>query len=450
VERVVGISEPDSEVLPRAITEVASPPPGDCCQRPDKSDLVNQIFVEIVRGRPSPELDTAWDDLLICADTPNVFMQPRIIRAATPDRRIVTLLAWRQDGRHRQLAGFWAFSIAKPHLSLLPIMALCAPAATEHAYLSAPVIDRDYLDATLRAMLEAIAETSDLPKIVALESMSGSGTTYRALLRVLGERGSPSCRLEAKNRPLLLPGDGASDYMESALSSSSRKKLRQHRRRLSEMGRLETVVARSVADVQRGFEAFLTLEQNGWKGQNGSALLSKPDQANFGRTMITTLAQAGAASIYALELDGRPISVQVVLRAGHAAYTWKTAYDERLGDYSPGMLLFEDYSKAFLADPTIAFADSCAFDDTGYMAAWKERKLVIDLWFDTRRGQSISFTAITRAQKTYLPLREMAKKVYQRLPILQAARNAAKAASSSPVRNGKQASSKAAQAARAI
>jgi len=450
VERVVGISEPNSEVLPRAIAEVAPPPPGDGCQRPDKSDLVNQIFVEIVRGRPSPELDTAWDDLLIRADTPNVFMQPRIIRAATPDRQVVTLLAWRQDGRHRQLAGFWAFSIAKPHLSILPIVALCALAATEHAYLSAPVIDRDCLDATLRAMLEAIAEASDLPRIVALESMSGSGTTYEALLRVLGERRSQSCRLEAKNRPLLVPGDGASDYMESALSSSSRKKLRQHRRRLREMGPLETVVARSVPDVQRGFEAFLTLEQNGWKGQNGTALLSEPDQANFGRTMVTALAQAGGASIYALELDGRPISVQVVLRAGHAAYTWKTAYDERLGDYSPGMLLFEDYSRALLADPTIAFADSCAFDDTGYMAAWKERKLVIDLWFDTRRGQSISFTAITHAQKTYLPLREMAKKVYQRLPILQAARNAAKAASSSPVRNGKQASSKAAQAARAI
>jgi len=450
VGRVVGISEPGSEVLPRAIAKVASPPPGDGCQRGDKSDLVNKIFVEIVRGRPSPELDTAWDDLLIRADTPNVFMQPRVIRAATPDRQTVTLLAWRQDGRHRQLAGFWAFSIAKPHLSLLPFAALCAPAATEHAYLSAPVIDRNCLDATLRAMLEAIAEASDLPKIVALESMSGSGRTYKALLRVLGERGGQSCRLEAKNRPLLVPGDGASGYMENALSGSSRKKLRQHRRRLSEMGRLETVVARSVPDVQRGFEAFLTLEQNGWKGHNGTALLSEPDQANFGRTMVTALAQAGAASIYALELDGRPISVQVVLRAGHAAYTWKTAYDERLGDYSPGMLLFEDYSKAFLADPTIAFADSCAFDDTGYMAAWKERKLVIDLWFDTRRGQSTSFTAITRTQKTYLPLREMVKKIYLRLPMLQTARSAAKAASNAPVKNSKKALSKAGQVARAI
>jgi hypothetical protein len=450
VERVVGISETGSEVLPRAIAKMASPPPGDGFERGDKSDLVNQIFVEIVRGRPSLELDTAWDDLLVRADTPNVFMQPCVIRAATPDRRIVTLLAWRQDGRHRRLIGIWAFSIAKPHLSILPIVALCAPAATEHAYLSAPVIDRDCLDATLQAMLEAIAEASDLPKIVALESMSGSGKTYEALLRVLGERNSQSCHLDAKTRPLLVTTGNASDYMEKALSSASRKKLRQHRRRLREMGRLETVVAHSVADVQRGFEAFLTLEQSGWKGRNGTALLSSCDQANFGRSMVTALAQAGTASVHALELDGRPISVQVVLRAGLAAYTWKTAYDERLSDFSPGMLLFEDYSKAFLDDPTIAFADSCAFDDTGYMAAWKDRKLVIDLWLDTRRGQSTSFTAITRAQRTYLPLREIAKKVYQRLPILQGARNAAKAASGRPVRNSKQALAKAAQAVRAI
>jgi hypothetical protein len=412
--------------------------------------LVNQIFVEIVRGRPLSELDAAWDDLIARADAPNVFMQPRVIRAAAPERQIVTLLAWQRDGSHRQLAGFWAFSIGKPHLSILPVVALCAPAATEHVYLSAPVIDRNCLDATLHAMLEAIAKAPDLPKIVALESMSGSGTTYQALLRVLGERQSRSCRLEAKNRPLLMPGHDPSDYMEKALSSASRKKLRQHRRRLREMGRLETVVAHTVADVQRGFEAFLTLEQSGWKGRNGTALLSKPDQANFGRTMVASLAQTGAASIYALELDGRPISVQVVLRAGHAAYTWKTAYDERLSDFSPGMLLFEDYSKAFLADSTIAFADSCAFDDTGYMAAWRERKLVIDLWFDARSGQSASFTAITCAQRAYLPLREMMKKIYLRLPMLQIARSAAKAASGDATQNSQQASSKTARVARAI
>ena len=51
--------------------------------------------------------------------------------------------------------------------------------------------------------------------------------------------------------------------------------------------------------------------------------------------------------------------MQLVVRAGTAAFTWKTAYDERFRDFSPGMLLLEDYTAALLADERIAFADSC-------------------------------------------------------------------------------------------
>ena len=52
--------------------------------------------------------------------------------------------------------------------------------------------------------------------------------------------------------------------------------------------------------------------------------------------------------------------MQIVLRAGPTAFTWKTAYDEALRDFSPGMLLLEDYTAAFLADPSIATVDSCS------------------------------------------------------------------------------------------
>ena len=38
------------------------------------------------------------------------------------------------------------------------------------------------------------------------------------------------------------------------------------------------------------------------------------------------------------------------MRAGAVAFTWKTAYDEQFHDFSPGMLLLEDYTAAFLAD----------------------------------------------------------------------------------------------------
>jgi hypothetical protein len=384
----------------------------------NKRRAEHSVFVEIVRGKPPAELDRHWPDLLTRADEPNVFMQPQVIRASGSDSRTVSLLAWDNFGRERHLRGFWAFSIGKPQPSLVPVSALRAP-PTGHAYLSAPVIDRGCLETVLHAMLDAIANATDLPKFIALESMSGAGATCEALTRVLAQRDGRFCRLDAKPRPLLMAGDKAEGYLEKAFSSTSRKKLRQRRRRLAEMGTLQTTVVSAPDTVGSAFETFLALELKGWKGQRGTAILNNPDEAAFARDLIADLAQAGDVSIHALELNGRPISMQIVLRAGNAVYTWKTAYDEALGDFSPGMLLFEDYSKAFLADPSILFADSCAFDDSGYMAAWTERKLVIDLWVDARRGGSALFAVAARLQRSYLPLRDAAKQAYRRSAVLQ-------------------------------
>jgi Acetyltransferase (GNAT) domain len=85
--------------------------------------------------------------------------------------------------------------------------------------------------------------------------------------------------------------------------------------------------------------------------------------------------------IHVLSFDARPLSMQILLECGRAAFSWKTAYDETFRDFSPGMLLFEDYTAALLADPTIAYADSRAYDDRSFMA-WTEKQTIADLWFD--------------------------------------------------------------------
>jgi hypothetical protein len=440
VDRAVGLQKPDAFALPDT-GGLATYFPDTDPTRPDDHSAKPTVRVEIVRGKLPVELDEAWRDLLRRTDEPNVFMHPCALRAAPAGRRIVTLLAWQLSGNTRRLSGLWAFAIGKPHLSVLPVTALCGP-PTSNAYLAAPVVDRDALDVTLNAMLDAIAAATDLPKLIALESTGGAGAVHDALLRVLAQRESELHRLDTKSRPLLMPGDGAANYLEKAMSSSSRKKLRQQRRRLGEQGQLKTTIARALSDVQRAFEAFLILEAKGWKGRRGTALLRDPAEAAFARKMILALAQAGEASIYALELDGRPVSMQVVLQSGSAAYTWKTAYDETLGDFSPGVLLFEDYSKAFLADPSIVSADSCAFDDTGHMAAWTERKLVVDLWFDARPGASINLAVAAGMRKAYLPLRLAAKQIYLLSPIIQDWRRKAMALWMRKRKHGDQASSK--------
>jgi CelD/BcsL family acetyltransferase involved in cellulose biosynthesis len=255
-------------------------------------------------------------------------------------------------------------------------------------------------------MLAYIAGNPALPKLIALEAMTAEGQTMHALTRVLARRGSAPVMLARSMRPKLASTLDGKKYLEKALSSGSRKKLRQQRRRLAEKGSLESRVVRNA------LEQFLTLEAAGWKGRQGTALLNSEADAAFARAMVENLARCGEASVHALYLDDRPVSMQIVLRAGPAAFTWKTAYDESWRDVSPGMLLLEDYTAAFLADESIAYVDSCAHDDTGFMAAWSEREAIATVWFDCRAGASITFTMLSRLQKAYLALRQSAKRLY--------------------------------------
>jgi len=261
-------------------------------------------------------------------------------------------------------------------------------------------------------MLDRIAGDPQLPKIIALDAIGTDGPTYEALMRVLAHRGSVPCILEEFRRPKLASDLDGKAYLAEALSGSSRKKLRQHRRKLSERGDLAFVIASEPAAVRRALEEFLVMEAKGWKGQQGTALLSDSTDAAFMRGAVSALAELGCASIHSLYLDGKPVSMQIVARCGAAAFTWKTAYDETLREFSPGMLLLEDYTAAFLADKSIAFVDSCSLDDSGYMSAWVERQPVADLWIDARQGGSLTFRVLSGLQKNYRNLRAAAKSAY--------------------------------------
>jgi CelD/BcsL family acetyltransferase involved in cellulose biosynthesis len=355
-----------------------------------------------------------WEDLLPRADTANVFMNPVLVQLVGqfyPVHRSRALLAWRSDGTRRQLVGVWAFGIGRARRSVIPVPVLTAP-PMPHGYLASPVIDRDCLDGVLEAMLAHISADPTLPKIVSLEAMGADTATMAALSRALAARGSSSCIFARWLRPKLASDLDGRSYVEHALSSSSRKKLRQHRRRLADRGALRFDLVAEAEAVRRAFEDFLALEAAGWKGRKGTALLSHASDAHFARAMIAALAAQGRAYIYALTLDAKPVSTQIVLRAGRAAFTWKTAYDEDLADFSPGMLLLEDYTAAFLADDTIGCVDSCAFDESGYMAAWTERAAIARLWFDARPGRSPVFVLLSRLQAFHLALRRRAKAIY--------------------------------------
>lgn len=374
--------------------------------------LSSHLVVERAGADRLAAITDDWRDLGSRADSRNIFMHPLLLAAAMasyPERNIVPLLAW--EGA--RLVGFWAFAQGHPPRSVVPVQMLSAP-PTPNAYLAQPVIDRDRLEPVLDAFLTHVAGATDLPKIVALDAVNVDGATSAALTRVIAARRGAVHVFSHAPRPMLASELDAKAYFEQAMSASSRKKLRQHRRRLGEKGALQSIVITEPKAVCRAFEDFLALEAAGWKGREGTALLSDAADAAFARAMVCTLAEQGEAAIHALALDGKPASMQIVLRSGRTAYTWKTAFDEALHDFSPGTLLFEDYTASLIADPEIDVVDSCSFDDSGYMASWRERATLAHLWFDARPGGSATFTLAVRLQSAYLAVRAQAKAVYLR------------------------------------
>ena len=370
------------------------------------------IAVDYVTGARLAALAEDWTDLARRADVANIFMHPALLAEADvayPEREIGALAAY-ANGR---LAGLWGFAHMRAHQSPLPLTVLAAPPAP-NSYLSTPVIDRDLLDPVCEAFLTFIANAADLPNIVALDAMGTDTATFAALERVLAARGGAMHVFSRAQRPKLASSLDAKAYFEQAMSASSRKKLRQHRRRLGEKGALASLVVTAPDAVMRAFEDFLALEASGWKGRQATALLSDAADAQFTRAMIATLAAQGDAEIHSLTLDGRPVSMQVLLRAGRTAFTWKTCYDEALHDFSPGTLLFEDYTAHLLADANVDAVDSCSFDDTGYMASWQERGEIATLWFDARPRHSMTFVLFARLQSAYLALRAQAKTAYRK------------------------------------
>jgi CelD/BcsL family acetyltransferase involved in cellulose biosynthesis len=268
--------------------------------------VTQNVAVEIVDAAQLANLRSQWAELLTRADAPNVFMDPALVAvadAADPSTQHRALLAWKHIDGRRQLAGIWTFAIARARKSPLPTRFLSAPAFA-HGYLATPVIDRTCLDEVLDIMLDTIANDADLPKIIALDTMGTDGATYDALTRILEQRESAPCVFEQSNRPKLVSDLDGKAYLEKAVSSSTRKKLRQHRRRLSETGALTSVIATEPAEVRKALEEFLAIEAAGWKGKNGTALASDPADAAFMRGAVAALADHGAASIHSVYLDG--------------------------------------------------------------------------------------------------------------------------------------------------
>jgi len=319
---------------------------------------------------------STFADLCWRAEAPNLHMAPAAVAAALSfgiASEDIVVLAAQEQGDER-LLGLWALRRTRGlHSGLVP--ALEAPLVPLYEVSSAPVLDREHAGEVAVALLSAIIEAGDLPKILKLSLLPMQGSVFAAFDAAQAATGSTITTFERWQRPMLVPepGDDVERYLRRALGQGYKKRMQQHRQ-LEKAGTLAYQRHRR-ADAVAALEDFLALEAAGWKGRSGTALASLPDHSSYIREIVGNFASPDAVRVDLLRLDDQPIAGGLLLDLAGQSHFLKIAYDEGKARLSPGRALAIEMLRADFAAGRPFRLDSGAGDRVDPSAyPWGERQ----------------------------------------------------------------------------
>ncbi|MGH2955382.1 MAG: GNAT family N-acetyltransferase [Solirubrobacterales bacterium] len=124
----------------------------------------------------------------------------------------------------------------------------------------------------------------------------------------------------------------------STRSRNLRKGVKRRRNRLQELGQLELEIASGDDGLERLEEAF-QLEASGWKGERGTAIVSRPETRRFYEEVARWAAETGMLRIVTLRLNDRAVAMHLSIEAGDDYFTLKVGYDPEFEKAAPSKLL---------------------------------------------------------------------------------------------------------------
>ncbi|GAA0785905.1 GNAT family N-acetyltransferase [Roseibium denhamense] len=270
--------------------------------------------------------ETLWQELADTSIDPNPFFTPGFLQAYLRDMSVspVRLVGVRDKVSSRWLA---AAPVGRRRNGL--VLPMTGTWATEYAPLGTPLLHDQANEAVLRLFLEAATGQSGTLAIPYLPVTSKTATRFKDAFQ------NGACWSVRSERAGQIGGADEAVSPTAGLSAKRRKEMRRLLRRLEDHGRVtfdSLVAGQAIA----GFEAFLTLEEAGWKGRIGTALNSRPQTAAFARSAIRAKAENGGVRIDQLWAGDTLVAALVLFVEQGQVYSWKIAFDERFAKYSPG------------------------------------------------------------------------------------------------------------------
>jgi CelD/BcsL family acetyltransferase involved in cellulose biosynthesis len=318
----------------------------------------------------------AWAALESRAVEPNAFLSPYFVipsaRHLTPEQVPHVLIVERQVGAARELVGVAAFT-EKGATRQMPVRRLVGY-RSRHSFLSGLLLDRECPEQALEAMLRFIRKTfprcgavgipqvwSDGP-LAAPGGMASKAGNFRPFLT------------EPTQRAILRPADCEAHLHDKALARRIRD-LDRRQRRLCQLGKLDWRCHRTDGIPAESIEAFLALENMGWKGKEGSSLRSRPEDEAFFREMVTAFASERRVIFAELTLDGVPIASICNLVSGNVGFCFKIGWNPAFRSTSPALINELEFMRnAATRFGEIEYFDSGASAESFINELWLERR----------------------------------------------------------------------------
>jgi len=346
-----------------------------------------------VRAALPAELMTDWRSLAHTSPDANPFFAPTVLQAAldTLAPASVTVLAPKTEGgRLVALAPVVPIRLGR----LIPARSIWT-----HLYgpLGTPLVDPADPDAGVVSLLAAMDGDRPGRRILVFPDLPLDSVAAQALRRHAERSGRPVRVFGTHHRAVLSPAL-LSGGVRAALPAKTRKELGRQLRRLGDLGPLSFSATLAGPDLRPRLEAFLALEQSGWKGARGTALAMKSEALAFVRA-VATAAEPGEMRIDSLAVGDRPAAMLASFRSGGTLVTWKIAHDESLGRFSPGVQVMLEASEAFAADPSLRLVDSLASADHPMIdRLWPERQAIGTLTIGPRGGGAAFLLGVLLAE----------------------------------------------------
>lgn len=317
-----------------------------------------------------------WADLAQDAAEPNAFYAPDMLGAALDhlaEQGAVRLIEVQADER---TIGLLPVVVAPRH-GRLPI-ACVKNWMHDHCFFGAPLIRKGQEVPAWRGILAQLDAAPWARGFLHLQGLDAAGANAAALEALSVEQRRSRREIHRYDRAMLRSDLSADDYWETQVRPKKRKEIRRLQKRLGELGTVETHRLDNATDLPRWSSDFLKLEASGWKGKEGTALACTPADAAFFRAACAAALASDRLHFLRIDLDGRPIAMLANFRHGDGAFSFKIAFDEELGRFSPGVLIEIANLHAVQDDPAIAWMDSCAAPDHPMIdSLWAERRTIV-------------------------------------------------------------------------